>query len=132
MRSGCYGTHYATAKSRGAKFRRQYSFGPYVLDFYCREHRVAVEVDGSQHLTPTRLAVDARRTAFLKANYVRVVRFNNLEVLRDLEGVLAVIASSLSPAGETAGVRGDRAAAEQQEPERSTPHPNPLPQGERE
>jgi very-short-patch-repair endonuclease len=105
----------------GAKFRRQYSFGAYVLDFYCLQHRVAIEVDGSQHLTEEGLLADARRTAFLDANRVRVLRFTNTEVLRELPSVLEVVAGSLAPEGERLGVRG----------ETRRPHEHPSPAASR-
>jgi very-short-patch-repair endonuclease len=75
----------------GAKFRRQHPIGPYVLDFYCEESRLAVEVDGSQH-TPDG---DAARTAWLEEHGCRVMRFWNHEVLRELSSVLGMIEAAL-------------------------------------
>ncbi|HUA56243.1 MAG TPA: endonuclease domain-containing protein [Candidatus Sulfotelmatobacter sp.] len=86
------------------KFRRQHPLGTYVLDFYCEEYRLVVEVDGSQH-TPES---DAARTAWLESHGCRVVRFSNLDVLKHLPDVLetirAVLLASPSPTG-----RGRRA-----------------------
>src|SRR6266487_4234680 len=67
----------------GAKFRRQYQHGRYVLDFFCVERRLAIEVDGSQHYTPEGIDRDLRRTAYLTNCGVRVLRFTNVEVLRE-------------------------------------------------
>ena len=50
----------------GSKFRRQRPFGPYILDFYCIEKRLAVEADGGQHFTPEGREADARRTEYLE------------------------------------------------------------------
>ncbi|WP_448663462.1 endonuclease domain-containing protein [Sphingomonas sp. CJ20] len=75
----------------GAKFRRQASIEPYVVDFLCIEHQLIVEVDGSQHTED----VDAARTAFLEAKGYRVIRFWNTDVLENLEGVATTIAAAL-------------------------------------
>jgi very-short-patch-repair endonuclease len=75
----------------GRKFRRQHSVGPYVLDFYCPEVKLAVELDGAAHDHDRALRRDAFRTAYLAATGVRVIRFENDDVVRNLEGVLAVI-----------------------------------------
>jgi len=72
----------------GAKFRRQFAFGPYVLDFYSPRHRLAIEVDGSAHLSPEGQALDAARTKYLEGRGVRVLRFTNTEVLTATDAVL--------------------------------------------
>src|SRR6266498_3297074 len=64
-----------------SKFRRQYQYGPYVLDFFCVERRLAIEVDGSQHYTLAGIARDLDRTGYLESCGVRVLRFTNVEVL---------------------------------------------------
>ena len=71
----------------GAKFRRQFPFGAYILDFYCLEHRLVVEVAGSQHYEPEGLAKDAERTALLEKSGLRLLRFTNLEVLLETDAV---------------------------------------------
>jgi very-short-patch-repair endonuclease len=85
----------------GFKFKRQWSIGPYVVDFCCIEKRLVLEIDGGQH-SPEK---DARRTAELHAMGYRVVRFWNNDVLGNLDGVLT------SLLGE----------------HQSHPHPGPLP-----
>lgn len=75
----------------GVRFRRQQPIGPYVVDLYCASARLAIELDGDQHAEPERLRADERRTAALAAMGVRVLRFANHEVLRNLDGVLEVI-----------------------------------------
>ena len=71
----------------GVKFRRQHPIDPYVLDFYCYELRLAVELDGSQHITPAGRVKDQRRTADLEARGIQVRRFTNLEVLKETQAV---------------------------------------------
>ena len=84
----------------GFKFRRQHPVGPYILDFYCHEARLAVELDGGQHNEPDERARDTKRSAFLEAQGIRVLRFWNNEVFQNTEGVLQAIydALSLTPA----------------------------------
>jgi very-short-patch-repair endonuclease len=72
---------------RGVKFRRQHQFGYYILDFFCPSLRLAVEVDGSQHYTEQGIRDDNRRTDWLDSQGVRVVRFNNRQVLEETEGL---------------------------------------------
>ncbi len=71
----------------GLKFRRQHPFEPYVLDFYCAEFKVAVEVDGEGHNTEAQMAHDLRRDAFMAEHGVRTLRIPASEVMRNLEGV---------------------------------------------
>jgi very-short-patch-repair endonuclease len=75
----------------GRKFRRKHSFGNYVVDFYCHEERMVIELDGAGHFTSTGIEYDEKRTAFLESLGLRVLRFENKDVLADIEGVLAYI-----------------------------------------
>jgi very-short-patch-repair endonuclease len=75
----------------GLKFRRQEPVGRYVVDFACREARLAVEVDGSQHLDEAGVKHDAERTSFLEAEGWRVLGVSNYHVLLRTDLVLDVI-----------------------------------------
>lgn len=75
----------------GVQFYRQKPLGNYVADFYAPRARLVIEVDGSQHLEAGRARDDQRRTAYLERRRVRVLRFNNLEVLQELEVVVEEI-----------------------------------------
>ncbi|MDP3406499.1 MAG: endonuclease domain-containing protein [Brevundimonas sp.] len=75
----------------GLKFRRQHPLGPYVLDFYCAEARLAVEVDGRMHAEDDRAEHDLRRTAWLAAQDIAVLRIVAEDVRVSLDGVLTVI-----------------------------------------
>jgi len=79
----------------GTVFRRQVPIGPFVADFACHEVRLVVEVDGDSHDLPGAAARDERRTAFLNASGYRVVRFDDAEVLTNMEGVLVEIGGYL-------------------------------------
>ena len=92
------------------KFRRQQPIGPYIVDFCCMEKLLVVELDGGQHMLQQER--DASRSAYLMERGYRVLRFWNNDVLAQIESVLGVIHEAL--AGPV------------------TPHPSPLPQGERE
>ena len=75
----------------GKKFRRQASIGPYIVDFYCPEYRVIVELDGAGHHTEDGAKHDERRTEYLEKRGLRVLRFENKEVLENLRDVLQTI-----------------------------------------
>ena len=86
----------------GWRFRRQYSVGRYILDFFCPEARLAVELDGAGHAEPGQASYDAERTAWLaETEGIRVVRFWNREVGRQLDGVLGRIRDELATRGAT-------------------------------
>ena len=70
------------------QFRRQHPVGPYVLDFYCSEARLCVEVDGQMHYDGDRPRRDAARDAYLNSLGVRVVRYPASAVLEDPEEVV--------------------------------------------
>lgn len=75
----------------GLKFRRQHPCNGYFLDFYCHEARLAVELDGSQHLEGNQAAYDEERTRVLEQEGIRVLRFWNGDVSAHIEEVLGVI-----------------------------------------
>jgi len=79
------------------KFRRQHQFGDYILDFYCAEKKLAVELDGKPHTTEARKKVDAKRDAYLKSQGVTVLRFENHLVFDDTEQILTAIANHILP-----------------------------------
>ncbi len=73
----------------GLRFRRQAPIGPYIVDFFCPNARLVVEVDGGQHADQR--CYDNRRTEWLEERGYRMLRYWNNEVLENLEGVLAEI-----------------------------------------
>jgi len=100
--------HLRNRQLGGFKFRRQYPLPPYVLDFYCAELGLTVELDGGQHFGDETLHKDAERSRYLEACGVRVIRFSNREVLAQMPELLAEIL---------------------RQAEIAAPHPNPLPRG---
>jgi very-short-patch-repair endonuclease len=75
----------------GFKFRRQHPCGPYILDFFCQERLVAVELDGGQHFEVAAQRYDERRTEFLRAHGITVLRFNNDQMISERHAVLETI-----------------------------------------
>ena len=73
------------------RFRRQYVIGNYIVDFYCHQARVVVELDGSQHYDPIEKEKDRQRTAYLASQGLTVLRFTNLEVTRQFSSVCQAI-----------------------------------------
>ena len=85
----------------GLKFRRQHSIGPYILDFYCYDYKLCIELDGGQHYTKEGQKEDEARAVFLAKRGIHILRFSNVDVLKNLAGVLLTVAekvSSLTPA----------------------------------
>jgi very-short-patch-repair endonuclease len=72
----------------GRKFRRQHSVGPYVLDFFCPEEQLAVELDGAAHDSSAAQNRDCERDTYLAELGIRVARYENRDVTENLEGVL--------------------------------------------
>jgi very-short-patch-repair endonuclease len=77
------------------KFSRQVAIGPFFADFYCRDAKLLIEIDGVTHETSEELARDNCRTAWLEAQGYRVVRFRNEELMGDLDVVLERIQRNL-------------------------------------
>jgi very-short-patch-repair endonuclease len=79
----------------GKKFRRQFSIGKYVVDFFCSECNLAVELDGASHYSILREDYEAERTEYLEGLGVRIVRFENRLVSENIEGVLEAIRAAV-------------------------------------
>jgi very-short-patch-repair endonuclease len=82
------------SKLDGRKFRRQQSVGKYVLDFYCPEEKLAVELDGEIHYNELSIIRDRERTAFIQYFGIKVIRFENKMVFENLEWVMNRIRSN--------------------------------------
>ena len=77
----------------GIKFRRQHPIFRFILDFYCPQYKLVIEIDGESHAEPDQQRYDEARTAWLEEEQgLRVIRFANQDVDTNLEGVLAEIA----------------------------------------
>lgn len=78
-----------------AKFRKQVWLGRYLVDFYCADAGLVVEMDGDTHAHQQ--DYDELRTTWLENEGFRVIRFSNDDVMRNLEGVVARICEGLGP-----------------------------------
>ena len=97
----------------GVKFRRQFSVGRYILDFYCPEYRIGIEADGGQHYENGGRTRDELRTNELNNLGVEIIRFSDHDILKNIDAVFEVIQKAI----EMRKV--------------NSPHLNPLPKGER-
>lgn len=80
-------------KKLNFKFTRQYSVGPYILDFYCVEKRIGIELDGFQHLENK--DYDKERDEYLLLNDIKILRFWNREISANMNRVLEKIKKEL-------------------------------------
>lgn len=86
--------HPRNSQIADAKFRRQYPIGSYIIDFYCPEKKLAIELEGSQHLLNK--AYDERRDKNVSTDGIVVIRFLDTEVFQNLHGVLEKIVGALT------------------------------------
>jgi very-short-patch-repair endonuclease len=75
----------------GAKFRRQEPIGNFIVDFVSFQNKLVIEIDGNPHREGENKTYDAQRTAWLKSERFRVIRFWNSEVLGNIEDVIKKI-----------------------------------------
>jgi len=73
------------------QFYRQKPLGPYIVDFYAAKARLVIEIDGAQHFEPAHQARDSVRDEWLAQQGLKVLRFDNLQVLQETEAVLEQI-----------------------------------------
>ncbi|MFU2489787.1 DUF559 domain-containing protein [Thauera sp. WH-1] len=79
----------------GLQFYRQKPIGPYIVDFYCAAARLVIELDGSQHFEPAHQSRDQHRDAFLAQQGLLVLRFDNLQALKETDAVIQVVSQTL-------------------------------------
>lgn len=88
----------------GSKWRRQFGIGDYVLDFYCPELRLAIELDGEPHFTPEGVEHDQKKSEFLEMEKdIRVIRFENCLIFDYLDNVLETIRIEIQERREEIG-----------------------------
>jgi len=79
----------------GHKFRRQHGIGPFIVDFYCHECKLAIEIDGATHWTGEAKEYDRRREKYIGQYGVHFLRFTNSAIAENLHGVLIAIAEEV-------------------------------------
>ena len=82
---------YDFLKNYEIQFYRQKVIGNYIVDFYCRRAKLAIEIDGAQHYENDAIEYDLRRTEYLNSEGIAVLRFLNGDVTRRFESVCAQI-----------------------------------------
>lgn len=80
--------HLKNKQLHGYKFRRQYSVGPYIVDFYCPRLKLAIEIDGPTHFTKQAKRYDLQRQRYIESFGIRFLRVTNLDVYENIEGVI--------------------------------------------
>ncbi len=78
----------------GLKFRRQHGINNYVVDFYCPELKLAIEIDGDVHAYNSRTVYNKQRQKEIEALEIKVLRYTNTDVVKNIEGVLYDIAQT--------------------------------------
>lgn len=78
------------------KFRRQFGVGNYVLDFYCPELKLAIEIDGDTHFRPQAIVNDTSRQKFLESLGIKTLRFTNNDIYQNISGVMETIIKSVT------------------------------------
>jgi len=76
---------------KGKQFYRQKIIGNYIVDFHCHSSNLVVEVDGGQHFTKEGIEKDQSRDNYLKSLDLNILRFTNIEVLKNIDGVVEKI-----------------------------------------
>ena len=79
------------------KFRRQHQIGDYVVDFFCDEHKLVIEMDGAVHSEPQQAKKDKTRDAYLRSTGMTVLRLSNKDFMANTERALQQIASVCNP-----------------------------------
>ncbi|HWR21569.1 MAG TPA: endonuclease domain-containing protein [Verrucomicrobiae bacterium] len=80
----------------GVQFYRQKPLGHYIVDFYAPKAKLVVEVDGSHHATAEHMTKDGKRDADLAGRGIRVLRFNDLQVLQEIEAVMQEVFQAIA------------------------------------
>ncbi|PWC14743.1 endonuclease domain-containing protein [Brenneria corticis] len=82
----------------GVKFRRQHGIGIYIVDFYCAECHLVIEVDGDSHFSAQGSAHDCLRDDYIRSLGLSVLRISNTDIMKNIDGVLMLISSGLASA----------------------------------
>lgn len=93
-------------KLKGLKFRRQHSIENFIVDFYCPSEKLIIELDGAHHYTSAGFEADIERDKKLQGLGFKVLRFENIEVFKDLEGVLNEISKTVDFPPIKGGIKG--------------------------
>lgn len=93
-------------KLNGEKFKRQFSISRYVVDFYCPQLNLAIEIDGKYHLATETVEYDKDRQEVIESLGINMLRFTNKEVLENIEKIISRI-NSFSISLRRRGIKGE-------------------------
>ena len=88
---------YLKGNALGHKFLRQYIIGDYIVDFFCRDKQLVIEVDGGYHSERTQQENDAVRQQWLEEMGYKVIRFNNEAILVNTKNTIDTIKKLMDP-----------------------------------
>lgn len=88
--------HIRNRQIEQCRFRRQYSVGPYILDFYCPRIRLAIEIDGDQHAENDAIVYDRERDEYLNDLDIKTVRYWNHDIMKDINHVIENIRNHIN------------------------------------
>jgi very-short-patch-repair endonuclease len=72
----------------GLKFKRQYSIGNYIIDFFCPELKIGIEIDGATHSTPAETEYDRQRQSHIEKFNIKIIRYTNADIKENLSEVM--------------------------------------------
>lgn len=79
------------SKLKGYKFRRQHPIGLYIVDFYCHQLKLVIEIDGDYHNIQEQIEKDKERTRNLETDGLHLIRFSNKDIMENLEKIISEI-----------------------------------------
>ena len=79
----------------GFNIRRSYAFGPFILDFYCDDAKLCIEVDGGQHTFDEARAYDEKRDAYLKSQDIHTLRMPAIQIMEDPDSAAQYVADEI-------------------------------------
>ncbi|HJY62760.1 MAG TPA: endonuclease domain-containing protein, partial [Ignavibacteria bacterium] len=82
-------------KKLGVRFLRQFSIKAFVVDFYCPEIKLALEIDGATHITREEIKYDKQRQEYIESLSIKFLRFDNIEIYYDMFNVLEKIKAKI-------------------------------------
>jgi len=88
--------HIRNKKLGGLRFRRQVGIGEYIVDFYCPQLRIVLELDGDSHFTKEAVVYDNERNAYMESLGLHVIRYTNDRIKYDLERVIEELKQIIS------------------------------------
>ena len=90
-------SRFRSKQFNGLKFYRQYGIGKYIADFYCPKLKLVIEIDGGQHYDEKGILKDTKRDEYFAFMRVELIRFNNVELLKNIDGVLMELSKRTPP-----------------------------------